>query len=41
MIDEIVQKDPYMTWGVQNFKNDAKRVFNQKNIEVEHSMIDF
>lgn len=30
-----------MTWGVQNFENDANKVFNQKNIEVEHSMIDF
>lgn len=41
MITEIVEKDPYMTWGVQNYETEANKVFSQKNIEVEHSMIDF
>jgi len=41
MITEIVEKDPYMTWGVQNYDTEATKVFSQKNIEVEHSMIDF
>jgi len=30
-----------MTWGVQNYDAEASKVFNQKNIEVEHSLIDF
>ena len=30
-----------MTWGVQNYDSDANKVFSQKNLEVEHSLIDF
>jgi len=28
IIQEIVEKDPYMTWGVQSFENEASKVFN-------------
>ena len=44
VIREVVDKDPYMTWGVQNFKEDPyapKKPTVEKNIEVEHSAIDF
>lgn len=55
IIMEIVNKYPYMTWNVQNFKDEIesnkskgvkqmKRLLNvkeEKNIEVEHSAIDF
>jgi len=41
----MIDKDPYMTWGVKNFGGDGgeteSKVFVHKNIEVEHSLIDF
>jgi hypothetical protein len=47
----MIEKDPYMTWGVKNFgkqsavaDEDVKtesKVFQHKNVEVEHSLIDF
>ena len=44
----MIDKDPYMTWGVKNFGNQAgeeskteSKVFVHKNVEVEHSLIDF
>jgi len=27
IIQEIVEKDPYMTWGVQNFEGESSKVF--------------
>jgi hypothetical protein len=48
IVQEMIDKDPYMTWGVKNFGNqvgeEAKtesKVFVHKNVEVEHSLIDF
>lgn len=42
----MIDKDPHMTWSVDNFGQDddkkkTKNVFEEKNVEVEHSMIDF
>jgi len=47
----MIEKDPYMTWGVKNFVNNKdtvdeevkteSKVFQHKNVEVEHSLIDF
>ena len=45
----MIEKDPYMTWGVKNFGNQPaaadkevkSEVFQHKNVEVEHSLIDF
>lgn len=41
IIEEIVSKDPYMTWGVENFEQKASKVFVNKDIEVEYSLVDF
>ena len=47
IIGEIVNKNPYMTWNVQTFAEDdlvekrKKEMRKEKNIEVEHSCIDF
>jgi hypothetical protein len=47
VISEIVEKNPYMTWSIQTMGEDVnilkrdKREKEEKNIEVEHSMIDF
>lgn len=45
ILREMIEKDPHMTWTVDNFGQDDKdktqKVFKNKNVEVEHSMIDF
>ena len=41
LINEIVMKDPYMTWNIQNFGDGSHKVGPSKNIEVEHSLVDF
>ena len=43
VIQQVVAKDPYMTWGVAGFEEDASVVQAKKdrNVEVEHSCIDF
>jgi len=47
IVEEMIEKDPHMTWTVDNFgqneddKKKTQKVFKNKNVEVEHSMIDF
>ena len=43
VINEVVAKNPYMTWGVTSFDNqrDGEKFDFERNIEVEHSCIDF
>lgn len=51
IVNEMIEKDPYMTWGVKNFGKQStvadeevkteSKVFQHKNVEVEHSLIDF
>tara|TARA_B110000285_G_scaffold235512_1_gene317714 strand:- start:1668 stop:1937 length:270 start_codon:yes stop_codon:yes gene_type:complete len=46
IVQEMIDKDPHMTWSVENFGQDddkkkTQKVFEDKNVEVEHSMIDF
>ena len=44
MVQEMINKDPYMSWGVKNYGADGNtesKVFQHKNVEVEHSLIDF
>lgn len=43
VIEEVVAKNPYMTWGVASFDDgrDGGKFDYERNIEVEHSCIDF
>lgn len=43
VIQQVVDKDPYMTWGVAGFEEESKiqQAKKERNVEVEHSCIDF
>lgn len=43
VIQQVVAKDPYMTWGVAGFEESTNVTYSkkEKNVEVEHSCIDF
>lgn len=37
---EVILKDPYMTWDINNFQDQVDDM-KKKKYEVEHSIIDF
>lgn len=40
-VREVIAKDPHMTWGLHGAKGTGEKIISDKDVEAEHSIIDF